>query len=113
MRIKIILNYGISKNFSWYINIYRIPLKKNKTKTELFKIPDKTIIIISAVTLFELFAGAIDEQKWRDVKNLTDDLLIIPFDKEISEEAANIAIELRRKNKIIEFWIFLLLQQQL
>ncbi len=77
--------------------------KKNKTKTELFKIPDDTIISISTVTLFELFAGATDEQKWKDVKELTDDLSIMPFNKVISENAAKIFQILKRKNKIIEF----------
>jgi tRNA(fMet)-specific endonuclease VapC len=77
--------------------------KKDKTKTELFKIPDETNITISTVTLFELFAGATDEQKWKDVRELTDDLPIIPFSKEISEEAAKISHELRKKNKMIEF----------
>ena len=77
--------------------------KKNKTKTELFKIPDGTIMYISTVTLFELFAGATDEQKWNDVKEITEDLLIISFDIEISKNAAKVVQQLRKKNKIIEF----------
>lgn len=77
--------------------------KKNKTKSELFKIPDETIIMISSVTLFELFAGATDKNKWKDVKDLTDDLFIIPFDKEIAEVAAKIMNDLREKNKMNEF----------
>ena len=77
--------------------------KRNKTKTELFKILDDIIITISTVTLFELFAGAIDEQKWKDVKEITDDLPIIPFSKEISENAAKIFQALKLKNKMIEF----------
>ena len=77
--------------------------KKNKTKTELYKIPNETIITISTVTLFELYAGATNKQKWADVKELTDGLPIISFSKEISEAAAKISHELRRKNKIIDF----------
>ena len=77
--------------------------KHNKTNTELFKIPDSVIISISTVTLFELFAGAIDEHKWQDIKELTEDLPVIPFSKEISENAAKIFLKLRKKNKLIEF----------
>lgn len=69
----------------------------------MFKIPNETIITVSTVTLFELYAGATDEQKWEDVKKLTDGLPIISFSKEISEQAAKIYHELRRKNKILEF----------
>lgn len=77
--------------------------KQNKTNTELFKIPDSIIISISTVTLFELFAGATDEHKWQDIIELTEDLPVVPFSKEIAENAAKIFQKLKQKNKIIDF----------
>ena len=64
--------------------------KKNKSQTELFNIPDTTIIYISTVTLFELFAGATNKQKWKDIEELTQDLAIISFNQEIAQNAASI-----------------------
>lgn len=76
---------------------------RDKKDTELYKIPDTKIIYISSITLYELYMGAIDEQKWEDVKLLTEDLIVLPFDDNISIKAAEIYHDLRKSNKIIEF----------
>jgi predicted nucleic acid-binding protein len=76
---------------------------KKKEKTILFNIPNETILFISTVTLFELYAGANDEQKWNDVKLLTEDLPILPFTTDLAEFAAKIFQDLKKRNQIIEF----------
>lgn len=58
---------------------------------------------ISVITLFELYAGATNDAKWNDVIRLTEDLSILPFTKRISELSAKISLDLRKRNKIIEF----------
>ena len=77
--------------------------QKDKTQTALFRIPDEVALAVSAVTRFELFAGATNEGKWQDVKLLTDDLQVLPFTDEVAKIAARIALDLRKKNKMIEF----------
>ncbi len=53
---------------------------KDKKNTELYKIPNSTIIYLSSVTLYELYLGATDKEKWEDIRLLTEDLTILPFD---------------------------------
>ncbi len=72
-----------------------------KTKTYLSKISNE-IHSISSISLFELYAGANTPRKKRDIKLLTDDLIIIPFDEQESEQAAKIYIQLKQENKLIE-----------
>ncbi len=76
---------------------------KIKSKTILQHLPDNTDLYISSVTLYELYMGATNPQKWVDVKTLTDDIPVLPFTKTISEKAAIIYQDLRKKNTIIEF----------
>ncbi|HPH88925.1 MAG: type II toxin-antitoxin system VapC family toxin [Sphingobacteriales bacterium] len=76
---------------------------KDKKNTTLYLIPNSKIIYITAVSLYELYVGATDKTKWKDVKLLTDDLLQLPFNKNVSIEAAKIYHQLRTDNKMIEF----------
>ena len=76
---------------------------KNKTNTEVYKIPDETIIHISAVSLYELLMGATDEQKREDVRLITEDLIVLPFDDGVSVRASEIYHTLRKSNLMIEF----------
>ena len=76
---------------------------KSKKDTELYKIPDNIKIYISAVTLYELLVGATNEQKREDVQLLTEDLIVLPFDDEVSIRASDIYHDLRKANKMIEF----------
>ena len=52
---------------------------KDKTKTVLFKIPDDEQIYISSVTLYELLMGAYTPNKVNDIKILTEDIPVLPF----------------------------------
>lgn len=76
---------------------------KDKTKTTLFSLPDETEIIVSVVTVFELYCGATSSKKWNDVEKLMTGIEVIPLSQEISIEAALIFAELKNVNKIIEF----------
>ena len=77
--------------------------KKDKTKTVLYSISENSPLAISVITLYELLMGATDTTKKNDIKILTNDLIILDFDKEIAKRAANIYHKLRRENKMIEF----------
>ena len=76
---------------------------KDKTKTALFQIPDDERIYISAVTLYELLMGAYTIGKVNDIKILTEDIPVLPFNGDVASKAAGIYHQLRQKNKMIEF----------
>ncbi len=76
---------------------------KDKRKTELYKLPSNQILYISAVTLYELLMGATNEQKLHDVKLLTEDVITLPFDEEVSLKSGEIYHSLRKSNNMIEF----------
>ena len=76
---------------------------KDKTKTALYKISANPHLQISSVTLYELLMGATTDEKWKDVKLLTEDLAILPVTGEIAVAAAKIYLRLRKLNKMIEF----------
>ena len=77
--------------------------KPDKSKTILASLPNDTSIFVSAVTVYELMMGAIDNQKKTDVETLLNGLPILPFNEEVSLKAAEIYHNLRRRNSLIEF----------
>lgn len=77
---------------------------KDKTLTNLYKLPNDIIICISSVTLYELLMGATTTEKENDIRILTEDLLILPFDESASKIAGTIFHKLKKRNKMIEFW---------
>lgn len=94
-------NNGILVDTTILIDFLR---KKNKEKALLWKFKEiyKTLSI-SSISVFELYAGAIDNRKINDVKSLLKWLDIIEFDEEIAEMAGNIFIALKRQNNIIDY----------
>lgn len=76
---------------------------KDKTKTALFQIPDDVQIYISSVTLYELLMGANTPGKVNDIRILTEDIPILPFNDEVATKAAEIYHQLRQANTMIEF----------
>lgn len=76
---------------------------KDKKTTVLYSIPDNIQIYISSVTLYELLMGATNEQKEEDIRLLTEGLVILPFDEDVSRRASEIYHRLRKENKMIEF----------
>ena len=75
---------------------------KNKQKTSLYLIQNISNLSISIVTLYELLIGSITPSKWNDVQLITEDLEFLPMTKEISIKSAQIYLQLRKENKIIE-----------
>ena len=76
---------------------------KDKTNTILFNLFDYKNLSISTITVFELYAGAGNEAKWKDLKILLENISIIPVDEEIAKQAAKIYQNLKSENKLIEF----------
>jgi tRNA(fMet)-specific endonuclease VapC len=71
---------------------------KGKAETTLRKLPDDAKIYVSPVTLYGLYMGATNAQKWKDVKILTEDIPLLPFSKEVAEKSAFLYQELKKKN---------------
>ena len=76
---------------------------KDKVHSVLSNIPADINLFITSISLYELLMGATNETKLIDVKLLTEDLTILPFDEAASKEAGKIFHDLRKSNKIIEF----------
>ncbi len=76
---------------------------KDKSKTIYFNASKKQQFCISTITIYELLMGATNEEKKKDIEYLTEDLIVLPFSKEIAETAAEIFHKLKKTNKIIEF----------
>jgi tRNA(fMet)-specific endonuclease VapC len=76
---------------------------KDKKKSTLIAIPDSTQLFVSSVTIYELLMGATDDSKIKDIKLLTEDLPVLPFDENVSRKAAEIYHQLRIENNMIDF----------
>jgi predicted nucleic acid-binding protein len=76
---------------------------RDKRTTTLSKITDEPKLFISAVSLYELYMGATSPEKRKDVIAITEDLVVLPFTKEIAERAAQIYHRLKTRNELIEF----------
>ncbi len=76
---------------------------KNKLNTTLQRLPDVSELYVSSVTIYELFTGANTEQKKEEIKILTSDLILLPFNYETAIKSAEIYNNLKSKNQLIEF----------
>lgn len=77
--------------------------KKNKENTLFWKIINEYDCYISTITEFELFCGAITDEKKLELEKIINSLQIINFDENASLKSAEIFLSLRSKNKNIEF----------
>jgi len=78
--------------------------KQKKPESLLWELKEKYEgIYISAITVFELFAGATDERKRSDIISLLHWLETMEFTEELGELSGKIYIEMKKKNKVIEF----------
>lgn len=93
-------NSGVVVDTSVFIEYLRA---KNKKQTTLYRSVSKHNIYISSITLYELLMGATNNQKLQDVKLLTEDVIILPFDQEASQKSGEIYHKLRSSNKMIDF----------
>ena len=77
--------------------------KKDKTKSELYLIPDSTQLYISSITLYELLMGATTDEKLNDINLLIQNIPVLSFDQQIASKAGEIFHKLKKENKLIEF----------
>ena len=78
--------------------------KKNKRNSLLWEIKEEDFnCIISSITVFELYAGAVTPRHIKDLEKLLRWLEIVSLTREIAEQSAEIYKRLRRKNQLIEF----------
>ncbi|RYE10932.1 MAG: type II toxin-antitoxin system VapC family toxin [Sphingobacteriaceae bacterium] len=76
---------------------------KNKFSTTLYNLTEQEIIFISTVSMYELYIGAHSKDKQNDVRLSTKKLIVLPFTHSISVQAAEIFLQLKAKNQLIEF----------
>ena len=77
--------------------------KKDKAKTQLILLYQKYLLHISSVTVFELYNGASNPEKVKDISLLLKNVKVIDFNSKIAIEASRIYRQLLSENKIIEF----------
>lgn len=76
--------------------------KSNKEKSLLFKIVEKYDLFISTVSIFEMYAGASDQRKTRDIQIILGILESLPFSLEIAQKAGQLYLDLKKENLILE-----------
>ena len=76
--------------------------KKNKNKSQLYHIVGIYTLFISTITVFELYAGATNDQKKQDISNVLEYVTILPFTKATAQKSGEIYLSLRRENQVIE-----------
>ena len=76
---------------------------KKKENTILQNLPNNTELCISTITMYELFMGAKNQEKWTEVYKLIEDLVTFRFDHKVAILSAKIYHQLRKDNKMIEF----------
>jgi len=76
---------------------------KDKLSTTLYKMSENTDIYISAVTVYELYMGATNKDKEKDVMNITENFTVLPFTDTVAQKAAELYHKLRLSNQMIEF----------
>lgn len=77
--------------------------KKNKLNSVLSKLPNNSILVASSVTVFELLIGATTPDKKFDVDEVLSGVSIIEIDRHVAKRAAEIYLDLRSRNMLIEF----------
>jgi predicted nucleic acid-binding protein len=76
---------------------------RDRRNTTLVNLPEVSMLYVSDVTVFELFMGAKDVAKWKDVELILEPISKLPFDQAAAIEAAKIFQFLQRQGSIIEF----------
>ena len=76
---------------------------RNREQTNLLNLPASSAYYVSDVTVFELFMGAKDEAKWKDVEIVLGPMIRLPFNSAAAVEAAKIYQLLQRQGNIIGF----------
>ena len=66
-------------------------------KCTLFNIADRFDLFVSSITVFELFAGATDERKKKDVESIISAAEVMSFSTDIAKEAGELYILLKNE----------------
>ncbi|GAB6888524.1 hypothetical protein JCM13304A_20230 [Desulfothermus okinawensis JCM 13304] len=78
--------------------------KQNKQLSYLWKIKEAGFnCLISTITVFELYAGAITKRHKKDLNKLMKWMDVIPLTTEIAQRSAEIYKDLKSQNQPIEF----------
>src|SRR3990167_2670325 len=76
--------------------------KRDKRRSILFGVVDKYILFISTISVFELFAGATDSRKVKDIENILINFKFLSFTSEIAKKSGELYISLKNKKQILE-----------
>ncbi len=76
--------------------------KQRRDKSILYHIASDFTLYAPTIVEFELFAGAIDLQKRRDVESILSWCILLPLVSEVAQQAATIYRNLKAKNQLIE-----------
>jgi predicted nucleic acid-binding protein len=76
--------------------------KKNKKKSRYYHIVDKYALFISTITVFELYAGAVNDQKKQDILNILEYVTILPFTTTTAQKSGELYLSLLKENQVIE-----------
>ncbi|QKJ31218.1 type II toxin-antitoxin system VapC family toxin [Mucilaginibacter mali] len=76
---------------------------KNKSSTTFYQLSDNSDLFISAVSVYELYLGANTPVKRSEIDTLLKNLTILSFTEDIAVKAAEIFLQLKAENKLIEF----------
>lgn len=75
----------------------------NRAQTTFTKFFNDNELYLSPISVFELFNGATSEAKKQDVENICQQVIVLDFSLETAKIASEIYLDLRTKNKLIEF----------
>ena len=82
------------------IDLFR---KRNKLNTFFFQLlAENDDFAISSITHYEIGVGN-KKSHWSYWEDLYSTLIILPFDRSCSETASEIFLDLRKRNKVIDF----------
>ena len=70
--------------------------KRKKRKSVLFRVVDEYALFTPVIVEFELFAGAIDREKRRDVRAVLQSSTSLPLTSEIAESGGQLYWQLKR-----------------
>ena len=76
--------------------------KQNKQKSILYNIVNSYDLYLSTIVEFELYTGATDAQKRRDVQEVLTWGIVLPLTSDVAQTAATIYQQLRAKNQLID-----------
>lgn len=76
--------------------------KQDRQRSILYRIVDNYVLCTSAIVEFELYSGAIDDRKLRDVQEILEWCELLPLTSEVAQVAARTYRDLKVTNQLIE-----------